>query len=124
MLGQIPKFLFIIVKNIRRNLVRSTLTGLGTMVLVLVVTAVWSVLSFIEAQTTEKANDFKVLVTEKNKAPSRLPYSYVNSLKEGAARNQRKPLRRAAPGQGSARRSQRCGIGHAAEAADFLQVQG
>ena len=87
MLGQLAKFLVIIAKNVRRNLVRSTLTSLGTMVLVLVVTAVWSVLGFIDNQTSEKANDFKVLVTEKNKAPSRLPYSYVSSLMEGGARN-------------------------------------
>jgi putative ABC transport system permease protein len=87
MFGQLAKFAVIILKNVRRNLVRSTLTSLGTMVLVLVVTSVWSVLSFIDAQTSEKANDFKVLVTEKNKAPSRLPYSYVTTLREGAARN-------------------------------------
>ncbi len=87
MLGHLAKYIVIIFKNVRRNLVRTTLTSLGTMVLVLVVTSVWSVLSFIDAQTSEKANDFKVLVTEKNKAPSRLPYSYVASLREGAARN-------------------------------------
>jgi putative ABC transport system permease protein len=88
MLSQAIKYLFIIIKNVRRNMLRSTLTSMGTMVLVLVVTLVWSVLSYIDEQTTEKANDFKVLVTEKNKAPSRLPYSYVSSLREGAARNE------------------------------------
>lgn len=86
MLGTFAKYLIIIVKNVRRNMLRSSLTAMGTMMLVLVVTSVWSVLSFIDSQTREKANDFKVLVTEKNKAPSRLPYSYVNSLREGAAR--------------------------------------
>ncbi|MFN0053575.1 MAG: ABC transporter permease [Planctomycetales bacterium] len=86
-LGNLGRYVSIILKNVRRNLLRSTLTSLGTMVLVLVVTLVWSVLSFIDEQTTEKANDFKVLVMEKNKAPSQLPYSYVASLKEGAARN-------------------------------------
>jgi putative ABC transport system permease protein len=87
MLGFPVKGLLIVLKNVRRNLLRSTLTGLGTMVLVLVVTLVWSVLSYMDSQTAEKANDFKVLVTEKNKAPSRLPYAYINSLREGAARN-------------------------------------
>lgn len=80
------RYLVLIIKNVRRNMLRSVLTSLGTMVLVLVVTLVWSVLGFIDGQTREKSNDFKVLVTEKNKAPSRLPYSYVASLREGAAR--------------------------------------
>ncbi|MSR58044.1 MAG: ABC transporter permease [Planctomycetaceae bacterium] len=86
LLGTLAKFAVIIVKNVRRNLLRTTFTSLGTMTLVLVVTLVWSVLSFIDDQTSEKANDLKVLITEKNKSPSRLPYAYVSSLKEGAAR--------------------------------------
>lgn len=86
-LGSLVKFAVIIVKNVRRNLLRTTFTALGTMTLVLVVTLVWSVLSFIDASMAEKATDLKVLITEKNKAPSQLPYSYVASLKEGAARN-------------------------------------
>lgn len=80
------QFFKLILKNLRRNLLRTILTSLGTMILVLVVTGVWSILDFIDRQTAEKADDFKVLVTEKNKAPSRLPVSYVSSLREGAAR--------------------------------------
>jgi putative ABC transport system permease protein len=80
------RYINLIFKNLRRNLLRTILTGLGTMALVFVVTLVWSVLDFIDKQTAEKSNDFKVLVTEKNKAPSRLPRSYRSSLREGAAR--------------------------------------
>ncbi|RPI86621.1 MAG: ABC transporter permease [Planctomycetaceae bacterium] len=80
------QFFMLILKNLRRNLLRTILTSLGTMVLVLVVTLVWSVLDFINRQTAEKADDFKVLVTERHKAPSRLPRSYAASLAEGAAR--------------------------------------
>ncbi|MFN9373824.1 MAG: ABC transporter permease [Planctomycetaceae bacterium] len=79
-------FVGLIFKNLRRNLLRTILTALGTMALVFVVTMVWSVLDFINSQTAEKSNDFKVLVTEKNKAPSRLPRAYRASLQEGAAR--------------------------------------
>ena len=59
-------FVGLIFKNLRRNLLRTILTALGTMALVFVVTMVWSVLDFINSQTAEKSNDFKVLVTEKN----------------------------------------------------------
>ena len=40
------KFLMLILKNVRRNAIRSTLTAVGTMVLVFVVTLVWSILIF------------------------------------------------------------------------------
>ncbi|MGQ0634618.1 MAG: ABC transporter permease [Planctomycetaceae bacterium] len=87
LLNNFAKFLMLVVKNVRRSLLRTSLTCLGTMILVLVVTAVWSVLSFIDRMTAERANEYKLLVTERNKVPSRLPRSYVASLREGAARN-------------------------------------
>lgn len=80
------RFLLLIFKNIRRNPLRTCLTALGTMVLVLVMTLIWTVLSFIDKQTTERANNYKMIVTEKNKAPSRLPFHYATSLREGGAR--------------------------------------
>lgn len=88
------KYLTLIFKNVRRNMLRTILMSMGTMVLVLVMTLIWTVLSFIDRQTTEKANDFKLIVTERNKVPSRLPRSYVSSLREGAARSQQdvKPI--------------------------------
>ncbi len=80
------KFLLLIVKNVGRNLLRSILTALGTMVLVLVVTLVWSILHFIDKATEEKSKDFKAIVTERWSIPSRMPYSYATSLAEGGAR--------------------------------------
>ena len=75
------KYLLLIYKNIGRNLLRSLLAAMGTMVLVLVVTLVWSVLHFIDMMTVEKGKDFKAIVTERWTAPSRMPYYYVNSSK-------------------------------------------
>jgi hypothetical protein len=46
------KFLLLIFKNVRRNLVRSSLTSLGTIALVLVVTLVWSILAFLDLVTS------------------------------------------------------------------------
>ena len=67
------KYLLLIYKNIGRNLLRSLLAAMGTMVLVLVVTLVWSVLRFIDRATEEKSKDFKAIVTERWTAPSRMP---------------------------------------------------
>src|SRR5262245_11113186 len=80
------KFFLIILKNVRRNLLRTTLTSLGTMVLVLVITLIWSVLDFLDKATADKANNFKVIVTERWQIPSRMPWAYAATLREGAAR--------------------------------------
>jgi putative ABC transport system permease protein len=75
----------LILKNVRRNAIRSTLTAVGTMVLVFVVTLVWSILNFLDAVTAEKTNDLKAIVTERWQIPSQMPFSYADSLSNGAA---------------------------------------
>jgi len=59
------KFLVIMLKNIGRNKLRTVLTGLGTMLLVLMVTMIWSILGFLDEVMRDKASNFKVVVTEK-----------------------------------------------------------
>ena len=81
------KFLLLIFKNVRRNLILSTLTSLGTIVLVLVVTLVWSVLAFLDQVTEAKSKNLKAIVTERWQIPSQMPFSYAATLSEGAARN-------------------------------------
>ena len=81
------KFLSIILKNIRRNLVRTGLTAVGTMILVLVVTLVWSVLDFLNEVTSEKSSDFKAVITERWQVPSQMPFAYADDLSRGAPRN-------------------------------------
>lgn len=80
------KFLMLIVKNLRRNLLRSTLTGAGVMVLVFVITLIWSILGFLDIATSEKTSNFKGIVTEKWSIPSQMPFSYAATLENGAAR--------------------------------------
>jgi len=75
-----------IARSLRRNLLRSTLTGLATFVLVLVITLVWSVLSFLDKQTEAKSRNFKAIVSEKYESPSQLPFSYGEKISEGAPR--------------------------------------
>jgi putative ABC transport system permease protein len=79
-------FVLLALKNIRRNPILSLLTSLGTMVLVLVVTLVWSVLAFLDNATAEKQRDLKAIVTERWQLPSQMPFSYAATLCEGAAR--------------------------------------
>ena len=80
------KYLLLIAKNLRRNRTRSLLTAAGTMILVLVVSLVWSILSFLDEATTEKNANFKAIVTERWRIPSQMPFAYAESLSDGAAR--------------------------------------
>jgi putative ABC transport system permease protein len=79
------KFLQLILENSYRNLIRTLLTALGTIVLVAVVTLVWSVLEFLQKATEEKNNNIKAIVSERWSLPSQMPFAYATTLSEGAA---------------------------------------
>jgi putative ABC transport system permease protein len=85
LLNSLLKFAVIIFKNVRRNLLRTVLTSMGTMVLVLVITLIWSVLHFLDRAMADKSSNFKVIVTERWQIPSRMPFAYAASLCEAAA---------------------------------------
>ncbi|MBY0522502.1 MAG: ABC transporter permease [Gemmataceae bacterium] len=74
-------------KSLRRNVLRSVLTGMATFILVLVITLVWSILAFLDRQTAAKSENLKAIITEKYQLPSQMPISYATSLAEGAPRN-------------------------------------
>ena len=80
------KYFKLIFRNIGRNKVRSLLTALVTVVLVFVVTMVWSILWLLDLVTSEKSQNFQVMVTERWSIPSRLPYTYAEPLSRGAAK--------------------------------------
>jgi putative ABC transport system permease protein len=80
------KLLGLMLKNIRRNWIASILASAATIMLVLMVTLVWSVLSFLDQVTAEKSKDLKAIITERWQIPSQMPYSYAATLTEGAAR--------------------------------------
>jgi len=75
-------------QNVVRNRIRTLLTAIGTMMLVFVVTLVWSVLAFLDKATAERSENVKAIVSEKWRLPSQMPYAYVPTLIEGAAREQ------------------------------------
>lgn len=82
--GRGPKYLLILLKSLRRNLPRTSLTYLAIFVLVIVVTMIWSVLAFLSDLTEEKSKDLKAIVTEKHQLPSQMPFSYAASLSREA----------------------------------------
>jgi putative ABC transport system permease protein len=79
------RYVRIVFKSLARNKLRTILTGLATFVLVFIVALIWSSLYFLDLATTERSKDFKAIVTEKWQIPSQMPFSYSNSLKDGAA---------------------------------------
>jgi putative ABC transport system permease protein len=78
------KYVWFVVKSVRRNLLRSMLTGWAIMVLVFVVTLVWSFLVVLDVVMTERAKDLKAIVTERWQVPSQMPFAYAAGLEEGA----------------------------------------
>jgi putative ABC transport system permease protein len=68
----------------RRNQLRTLLTGSATLLLVLIITIIWSVLWLLDLVTTERTKDFKAIVTERWQAPSQMPLAYEGILADGA----------------------------------------
>jgi putative ABC transport system permease protein len=77
------RFLVLVFDNLRRNLGRTIFTSLATMVMVLVVTCVFSILSFLSNVTKEKAANLKAIITERWQIPSQMPFAYAAGLSEG-----------------------------------------
>jgi putative ABC transport system permease protein len=86
--GRVSRYLLLVVKSLRRNLLRTSLTYLAAFVLVIVVTMVWSVLFYLDQIMMEKTKDLKVIVSEKWEANSQMPFSYAATLADGAARSE------------------------------------
>jgi putative ABC transport system permease protein len=79
------KFFLLILKNLRRNKLRTALTCLAVMVLVFVVTMIWTVVYFLENFTKEKASNLKAIATVRYDMGGRMPLSYAGPLSHGAA---------------------------------------
>ena len=81
----ILKFLLLILKNLGRNKLRTVITCLSTMVLVFVVTMIWTVIAFLDNLTTQKGGNLKAIVTDRYDMQGQLPLSYADPLSRGAA---------------------------------------
>jgi putative ABC transport system permease protein len=80
------KMAMLVLRSLGRNRLRTALTSLAVMVLVLVVTFVWTILYFLNVVTEEKSKDLKAIITERWQVPSQMPYSYAAALGDGAAK--------------------------------------
>ena len=84
-LGRISRFPLLVVKSVRRNPLRTSLSYLAAFVLVAVVTMVWSALYVLDHMTEGKARDIKLIVSEKWQDNSEMPFGYARPLSEGGA---------------------------------------
>jgi putative ABC transport system permease protein len=76
----------LLVRSLRRNRMRTSLTFVATFVLVFVVGGLWSVLHYLDQFLSDQARSPRVVVTEKWQLTSQMPMSYAGSLALGAAR--------------------------------------
>jgi len=65
------KLLILVLKNLRRNPLRVSLTGLAVLVLVTIYVLIQSVLSFLDQQMQEKTTNIRLIITERFRIPSR-----------------------------------------------------
>jgi putative ABC transport system permease protein len=75
-----PRLFRLVFKNLRRNLLRTGLTAVAIMVLVLTVTAIATVLYGLERFTQEKSKDLKLIIMDRYQVPSQLPGTYARYL--------------------------------------------
>lgn len=75
-----PRLFRLTVKNLRRNILRTLLTCLATVVLVFMVTMIWTVINFLDRAMEEKSTDIKLIVTERWQLPSQMPLTHAQYL--------------------------------------------
>jgi len=81
-----PNYTTFVLKGMRRNRLRTALACLAVMVLTFVVTLIWSFLVPLDLLMTEKAKDFKMIVTERLQVPSQMPLAYQAPLESEVAK--------------------------------------
>jgi putative ABC transport system permease protein len=75
-----PRLMLLIAKNLGRNIRRTALTGVAIVVFAVVVTFIWTVVSFLDAVMQEQSKDIKLIITERWQLPSQFPPSHANYL--------------------------------------------
>jgi putative ABC transport system permease protein len=74
------KFFLLILKNLLRNPLRSTLTPLSVVFLVAILSAIGSVLLFLHRAMAERAADVPVVLTERYRIPSRFDRVFMERI--------------------------------------------
>jgi putative ABC transport system permease protein len=75
-----PKLFRLIVKNLGRNLLRTLLTSMAIMVLVFMVTMIWTILFSLERFTRDREKNFRLIITERWSLPSMMPPTHADYL--------------------------------------------
>jgi putative ABC transport system permease protein len=75
-----PRLFLLGLKNLRRNLLRTSLTALAIGVLAIMITTIWTILYFIDLISTERSKDLKIIVTYKWSVPSQIPMTHADYL--------------------------------------------
>jgi putative ABC transport system permease protein len=91
-----PKLFRLIFKNLGRNLLRTVLTALAIMVLVFMVTMIWTIVFSLDRFTQDRDQDFKLIITERWSLPSMMPLThadYLNPAKSACILNDIKDAR-------------------------------
>src|SRR5438876_6314868 len=79
------RFLPLILKNLRRNLARTAITGLALVVLAIIVILIGAVFTSLDRLTSFSTRDFKMVVRSRWKIPNLMPLAYLDLLSRGAA---------------------------------------
>src|SRR5688500_10632121 len=74
------RFFLLILKNLRRNRLRSLLTTLAVVALVAVFSMIVNVLGFLDELTTEKDKDVRMLISDRFRLMSGLDRRYVEQI--------------------------------------------
>jgi putative ABC transport system permease protein len=75
-----PRLCLLILKNLRRNMLRTMLTAVAIAVFALMISMIWTVVSFLDASMEEKSQDIKLIITERWQLPSQMPLTHANYL--------------------------------------------
>lgn len=75
------KVLLMLFRGLRRSPLRTSLTYLALFVLTLVLTMIYTIVTFIGKATAEKEANFKIIMTEKYSIPSMMPPGYEDRLR-------------------------------------------
>lgn len=82
------KVFFLILKNLRRNKVRSILTALAVFLLVAIITLIATFTKFLDDLMVEQSKDVLAIVTERYRIPSRFDRKYMDDIRSpGSALN-------------------------------------
>lgn len=74
------KFVLLIFKNLRRNRLRTLLTAMAVVCLVMIFSMIVTVLRFLQLAVTARSTDVPIVITERYRFPSRFDRRYIEQI--------------------------------------------